>query len=99
MGNLLQSVKQNPVLWIWNLLSYDNFLVYAMTFFRVTHVHCFRFHIKNYNKSFSTRLSLNGHHALWTGGRDTTRLYKAALQRAGFFVPFWSVNGCKFPQL
>ena len=99
MGNLLQSVKQNPVLWIWNLLSYDNFLVYAMTFFRVTHVHCFRFHIKNYNKSFPTRPSLNGHHALWTGGRDTTRLYKAALQRAGFFVPFWSVNGCKFPQL
>ena len=36
MGNLLQSVKQNPVLWIWNLLSYDNFLVYPMTFFRVT---------------------------------------------------------------
>ena len=38
MGNLLQSVKQNPVLWIWNLPSYDNFLVYAMTFFRVIHV-------------------------------------------------------------
>ena len=33
------------------------------------------------------------------GGRGSTRLYKAALQRAGFFVPFWSVNGCKFPQL
>ena len=32
MGNLLRSVKQNPVLWIWNLLSYDKFLVYAMTF-------------------------------------------------------------------
>ena len=68
MGNLLQSVKQNPVLWIWNLLSYDNFLVYAMTFFRETHVQGSRFHLKNVNKSFSSRLSLNGHHALWTGG-------------------------------
>ena len=99
MGNLLQSVKQNPVLWIWNLLSYDNFLVYAMTFFRETHVHGSRFHSKNVNESFSSRLSLKGHHALWTWGRGSTRLYKAALQRAGFFVPFWSVNGCKFPPL
>ena len=49
MGNLLQSVKQNPVLWIWNLLSYDNFLVYAMTFFRVTHVQGSHFHVKNVN--------------------------------------------------
>ena len=68
MGNLLQSVKQNPVLWIWNLLSYDNFLVYAMTFFRETHVQGSRFHLKNVKRSFSSRLSLNGHHALWTGG-------------------------------
>ena len=82
MGNLLQSVKQNPVLWIWNLLSYDNFLVYPMTFFRVIHIQGFHFHIKNVIKLFSSRLSLNGHHALWTGGRCTTRLYKAALQRA-----------------
>ena len=103
MGNLLQSVKQNPVLWIWNLLSYDNFLVYAMTFFRETHVQGSRFYLKNVNRSFSSRLSLNGHHALWTGGwgggRGSPRLYKAALRRAGFFVPFWSVNWCKFPPL
>jgi len=82
MGNLLQSVKQNPVLWIWNLLSYDNFLVYPMTFFRVTHVQGSHFHVKNVIKSFSSRLSLNGHHALRTGGRGATRLYKAALQSA-----------------
>lgn len=61
MGNLLQSVKQNPVLWIWNLLSYDNFLVYPMTFFSVTYVHGSHFHIKNVIKSFSSRLSLSGH--------------------------------------
>ena len=72
MGNLLRSVKQNTVLWIWNLLSYDKFLVYAMIFFRVTHVQDSRFHIKNVNKSFTSRLSLNGHHALWTGERGTT---------------------------
>ena len=46
MDNLLHSVKQNPVLWIWNLPSYDNFLVYAMTFFRETHVQGSRFHLK-----------------------------------------------------
>ena len=64
MGSLLRSVKQNPVLWIWNLLSYDNFLVYAMTFFGVMHLQVSHFHVKNVIKSFSSRLSLNGHHAL-----------------------------------
>ena len=64
MGSLLWSVKQNPVLWIWNLLSYDNFLVYAMTFFGVMHLQVSHFHVKNVIKSFSSRLSLNGHHAL-----------------------------------
>ena len=47
-----------------DLESYDNFWVYAMTFFRVTHVQGSRFHIKNVNKSFTSLLSLNGHHAL-----------------------------------
>ena len=47
-----------------DLESYDNFWVYAMIFFRVTHVQGSRFHIKNVNKSFTSRLSLNGHHAL-----------------------------------
>ena len=65
-----------------DLESHDNFWVYAMTFFRVTHVQGSRFHVKNVIKSFSSGLSLNGHHALWTGGRGTTRLYKAALQIA-----------------
>ena len=87
MGNLLQSVKQNPVLWIWNLLSYDNFLVYAMTFFRETHVQGSRFHLKNVNSLLTDTMLYS------------PRLYKAALQRAGFFVPFWSVNWCKFPPL
>ena len=101
MGNLLQSVKQNPVLWIWNLLSYDNFLVYPMTFFSVTYVHGSHFHIKNVIKSFSSRLSLNGHPALWTGGGVLLDYIRqpCKVQRAGSFVPFWSVNGCKFPTL
>ena len=47
---------------------------------------------------FQSTLS-SRHHALWTGGRGTARLYKEALQRAGFFVPFWSLNGCTFPPL
>ena len=68
MGNLLRSVKQNPVLWIWNLLSYDNFLVHAMTFFIVIGVQGFHFHSKIVIKSSFSRLSLNGRHALWTGG-------------------------------
>ena len=63
-GSLLRSVKQNIVLWIWNLLSYDNFLVYAMTFFGVMHLQVSHFHVKNVIKSFSSRLSLNGLHAL-----------------------------------
>ena len=39
-----------------------------MTFFRVIHVQGSHFHVQNVIKSFSSRLSLNGHHALWTGG-------------------------------
>ena len=58
MGNLLRSVKQNPVLWIWNLLSYDNFLVHAMTFFIVIGVQGFHFHSKIVIKSSFSRLSL-----------------------------------------
>ena len=46
-------MRQNPVLWIWNLLSYDNFLVYAMTFFGVMHLQVSHFHVKNVIKSFS----------------------------------------------
>ena len=80
--------------WVWSKIQFYGFgTCYLMTifwfmpwlFFRVIHVQGSHFHVKNVIK--------------WTGGRGSTRLHKAALQRAGFFVPFWSVNGCKFPPL
>ena len=61
---------------VWSKIQFYGFgTCYLMTmfwfmpwlFFWETHVQGSRFHSKNVDKSFSSRHSLNGHHALWTG--------------------------------